>query len=115
MTLAWIYLALAVLFEIAFALSMKASKGFTVLWPTLLTVVGVIGGIGLLTLALRTLPVSVGYPVWVGAGAIGTVLLGHLMFGEPLGFVKLASVALIAIGVAGLKASAAELTVGLPS
>lgn len=104
--MAWFYLALAAAFEVAFALSMKASKGFTVFWPSVGTIVGVVGGIALLTLALRTLPVSIGYPIWVGAGALGTVAFGHLVFGEPLSLLKLASVALIGLGVAGLKLAA---------
>lgn len=103
MSIAWIYLAIAAVFEVAFALSMKASAGFTRLWPSLATLVGVLGGIGFLTLALRTLPVSVGYPAWVGAGALGTVVFGHLVFGESLTPLKLASIGAIVVGVAGLK------------
>lgn len=103
--MAWLYLALAAIFEVAFALSMKAAKGFTVFWPSVGTVLGVIGGIGLLTLALRSIPVSVGYPIWVGAGAIGSVAFGHLLFGEGLNPLKLVSVLLIVVGVVGLKFS----------
>jgi len=104
--MAWVYLALAAGFEVTFALTMKASRGFTVLWPSVGTAVAVIGGIGFLTLALRTLPVSVGYPIWVGLGALGTVAFGHLLFGEALGPLKLASVAAIVAGVVGLKLAA---------
>lgn len=105
--MAWLYLALAAVFEVAFALSMKASKGFTVFWPSVGTVIGVVGGIGLLTIALRSIPVSVGYPIWVGLGALGSVAFGHLLFGEALNPLKLVSVLLIAVGVAGLKVSSA--------
>lgn len=104
--MAWLYLGLAAIFEVGFALSMKASKGFTVFWPSVGTVFGVIGGIALLTLALRTLPVSIGYPIWVGAGALGTVIFGALFFGESVNALKIVSVALIASGVAGLKIAA---------
>ena len=104
--MAWILLALAAVFEVVFALSMKASNGFTVLWPSLVTVLAVIAGIGLLTLSMRTLPVSVAYPIWVGAGAFGAVLFGWLIFGEPLDFLKIGSVFLIALGVVGLKLTA---------
>jgi len=104
--LGWVYLALAALFDVGFAASMKASKGFTVLGPSIATVIGVIGGISCLTLALRDIPVSVGYPIWVGVGAAGTVLLGAVLFGESLTLPKIASVVLIGIGVIGLKLSA---------
>lgn len=103
MTLAWIYLAVPVVFEVVFAFGMKASRGFTVLGPSILTGVGVAGRIGFLTLALKTLPLSIGYPVWVGAGTVGTVICGFLIFGESLMPLKIASVAAIIIGVIGLK------------
>ena len=103
---AWVFLSLAVVCKIGFALSMKASKGFTILWPSIMTTVGVVGGVGLLTMALRTLPVSVGYPIWVGAGVVGTVIFGYFWFGEALSPLKVASVSLIVLGVVGLKLSA---------
>ncbi len=101
--MAWFYLALAAGFEVTFALSMKQSNGFTQLWPSLITVVAVIAGIGFLTLALKTLPVSVGYPIWVGVGALGTVLIGVLVLGEAVNPMKIISVCAIALGVVGLK------------
>lgn len=101
--MAWAYLALAAVFEVAFVVSMKASKGFTVPWASAATLVGVVAGIGFLTLALRTLPISIGYPIWVGAGAVGSVLFGALLFGEAFGPAKLACIVLIVAGVAGLK------------
>ena len=106
--MAWLYLALAAVFEVVFALSMKASKGFTVFWPTVTTVIGVIAGITFLTLSMKTLPVSVAYPIWVGVGAMGTVAFGYWFFGEPLTPLQLASIALIALGVAGLKVASGE-------
>ncbi|MEQ8770897.1 MAG: multidrug efflux SMR transporter [Phycisphaerales bacterium] len=101
--IAWIYLALAAFFEIVFAVSMKQSQGFTRLWPSVLVVVGSIGGIGLLTLALKTLPVSVGYPLWVGVGTVGTVVFGVIVLGESVTALKIASIGLILLGVVGLK------------
>ena len=101
--MAWVYLAIAAAFEIAFAASMKASHGFTKLWPSALTVVTVAGGISCLTLALKSLPVGVGYPVWVGIGTVGTVILGAVLFEEPLTAARLTCVALILVGVIGLK------------
>ena len=103
--MAWIHLSLAALFEVGFALSMKSSHGFTKLWPSVVTCVCIVLGMGFLTLALRTLPVSVAYPVWVGVGAVGTVLGGVLLFGEAFTLAKGLSVAAIAIGVVGLKVS----------
>src|SRR5512134_3253794 len=103
MSVAWLYLAIAAVFEVGFALSMKASNGFTALWPSIATLVGIVGGMYFLALALKTLPVSIGYPMWVGAGALGTVLFGFALFGESLTLLKLASVAAIVLGVIGLK------------
>lgn len=104
--MAWIYLGLAAIFEVSFALSMKASKGFTVFWPSIGTVIGVVCGVACLTLSLRSLPVSIAYPIWVGAGALGTVVFGAVVFGEGLNSLKILSVVLIACGVAGLKIAA---------
>lgn len=102
---AWLFLAAASVFEIVFAASMKASQGFTRPAASAVTVLAVIGGIGFLTLAMRTLPVSVAYPIWVAAGALGAVFLGALAFGEVLTPLKLASVAVVVLGVVGLKLS----------
>jgi quaternary ammonium compound-resistance protein SugE len=103
--LAWFYLLLAAAFEIAFATSMKASEGFTRLWPTLITLAGIVGGLGFLTLAMRDLPVSVAYPIWTGIGAIGTVAIGYYYFGEGMSLIKGLSIAMIIGGVIGLKIS----------
>ena len=103
--MAWLYLGLAAAFEVLFAISMKQSEGFTRLWPTLLTILGVVCGIPLLTLALKTLPVSVAYPIWVGVGTLGTVLFGVLVLQETMSLVTAASIAAILLGVIGLKMS----------
>lgn len=105
--MAWIYLALAAVFEVIFAMSMKYSDGFTRFWPSVVTVIGVIGGIGFLTLALKTLPVSVAYPVWTAVGTLGTVSLGFVLLGESLTPLKVLSALAIVAGVAGLKISSA--------
>ena len=104
--MAWIYLALAAIFEVAFALSMKMSDGFTRPLPSVVTAVSVVLGLGLLTLSMRTLPVSVAYPAWTAIGTLGTVLLRWLWLGEAMTPLKLGSAALIVLGVAGLKVSA---------
>lgn len=101
----WIHLALAAVFEIVFASSMKASDGFRRPVWTLVTAVAVIGGMWFLGQALRALPVSAAYPIWVGAGAIGTVAIGVGCFGESLSGVKVVSVLAIVLGVVGLKVS----------
>jgi quaternary ammonium compound-resistance protein SugE len=105
--MAWLFLAAAAVFEILFALSMKYAEGFTRPLPTVVMVIGVVGGIGFLTLALKTLPVSVAYPVWTGIGTLGTVVLGFVLLGEPLTWPKLISALAIVGGIAGLKATSA--------
>lgn len=105
--MAWIYLAIAAIFEVLFAMGMKYSDGFTRLWPTLLTAVSVVAGLTFLALAMKSLPVSVAYPVWTAVGTIGTVIFGAVMLGETLSLSKMLSVATIVIGVAGLKATGA--------
>lgn len=102
---AWSFLLIAAIFEVAFAVSMKLSDGFSRLWPTLVTILGVIGGITFLTLALKTLPVSIAYPAWTAIGALGTVIIGTIFLGDAITWLKAASVAAIVIGVMGLRAS----------
>ncbi|MFD1331772.1 DMT family transporter [Methylopila musalis] len=104
--MAWVFLAVAAVFEVVFALSMKYAEGFSRLGPTLVTVVAVVGGIGFLTLALKTLPVSVAYPIWTAVGTLGTVTLGVALLGEALTVAKVVSAVAIVGGVAGLKLSA---------
>nr|WP_294979019.1 multidrug efflux SMR transporter [uncultured Pseudomonas sp.] len=102
--MAWAMLMVAAVFEVMFAVSMKYAEGFTRPLPTVVTVLAVIGGIFFLTLAMRQLPVSIAYPVWTAIGTLGTVFFGFLLLGEALTLAKLASVALIVAGVAGLRA-----------
>ncbi|MEV0189095.1 multidrug efflux SMR transporter [Kitasatospora purpeofusca] len=103
--MAWAYLAVAVVFEIVFALGTNATKGFTRLWPSVLTLVAAAGGIYTLSLALRTLDVGVGYTIWTGLGSIGTVLFGALIFKERITLPKLVSFAAIIAGAVTLKLS----------
>jgi quaternary ammonium compound-resistance protein SugE len=102
--MAWTYLGIAAVFEIIFALSMKYANGFTSLVPTFVTAVAAIGGIGFLTLAMKTIPVSVAYPIWTAIGTLGTVLLGFVLLDERLTTGKVLSALAIVAGVAGLKA-----------
>jgi quaternary ammonium compound-resistance protein SugE len=103
--MAWLYLAAAAVFEVIFALSMKYAEGFTRPLPTAITLIAVIGGVGLLTLALKSLPVSVAYPIWTAVGTLGTVIFGYIFLREPLTAMKIVSAIAIVAGVAGLKAS----------
>jgi quaternary ammonium compound-resistance protein SugE len=101
--MAWIILAVAGLFEVAWAIGLKYSEGFTRLWPTVWTVLTMAISLWLLGMAMKSLPVGTAYAVWVGIGAIGTVLLGILLFGEPANPLRLASIGLILAGLVGLK------------
>ncbi|NMM28118.1 MAG: quaternary ammonium compound efflux SMR transporter SugE [Glaciimonas sp.] len=101
--MAWIILVLAGLFEIVWAIGLKYTEGFTRLWPSIGTVVAMLISFGLLGIALKSLPVGTAYAVWVGVGAVGTVILGIVLLDEPANPAKLISVALIIIGIIGLK------------
>ncbi len=101
--MAWGVLILAGLFEIAWAIGLKYTDGFSRLGPSLLTLSAMGISVWLLALAMRSLPVGTAYAVWVGVGATGTVILGILLFDEPAGLLRLFSVGLIVAGIAGLK------------
>lgn len=101
--MAWVILALAGLFETGWAIGLKYSAGFTRLWPTVWTVVAMIISLWLLGIAMKSLPVGTAYSVWVGVGAVGTVILGIVLFGEPANPARLISVALIIAGIVGLR------------
>lgn len=101
----WIMLALAGVLEIAWAVGLKYTDGFTRLLPSLGTVLAMICSVGLLGLAMQSMPMGTAYAIWVGIGAIGTVLLGVCLFGEPLSLGRLFSLLLIVAGVIGLKLS----------
>ncbi len=101
--MSWLLLFFAGLFEIAWALGLKYSEGFTRLWPSVATVFALTTSLTLLGLSLRQLPLGTAYAVWSGIGALGTVALGVLLFGESLSPLRLLSVGLILIGITGLK------------
>lgn len=104
--MAWLYLFLAGLSEIGWAIGLKYTDGFTRPVPTILTVTSMIVSLGLLGLALKTLPIGTGYAVWTGIGTIGTAILGIILFNEPATALRLACIALIVCGIAGLKLAA---------
>jgi quaternary ammonium compound-resistance protein SugE len=101
--MSWVYLVLAGLLEIGWAIGLKHTDGFTRPLPTVLTIAAMAVSIGLLGLALRTLPVGTGYAIWTGIGTVGTVLVGILLLGEAATPARLASIGLIVAGIAGLK------------
>ncbi len=101
--MAWIYLIVAGLFEIGWAIGLKYTDGFTRLWPSLGTVAAMGVSLGLLGLALKTLPVGTAYAVWTGVGAIGTAILGMILFGESAAVARLVCIGLILAGIVGLK------------
>ena len=102
----WFILFIAGLFEIGWAIGLKYTEGFTRFWPTVGTVLSMVVGLGLLGLAMKTLPVGTAYAVWVGIGAVGTALFGIVLFGESAEPAKLLSLGLIIAGIIGLKLSA---------
>jgi quaternary ammonium compound-resistance protein SugE len=99
----WLLLVLAGLFEVAWAIGLKYTGGFTRLWPTLGTVAAMVISLGLLGLAMKSLPVGTSYAVWVGVGAVGTAILGIVLLGEPATAGRLVSLGLIVAGIVGLK------------
>jgi quaternary ammonium compound-resistance protein SugE len=101
--MAWTYLFFAGLFEIGWAIGLKYTHGFTRLVPTVLTVASMIVSLGLLGLALKSLPVGTAYAVWTGIGTVGTALLGIALLGEPATVLRLACIGLIVAGIIGLK------------
>ena len=99
----WIYLLLAGIFEIGFAIGLKYTDGFTRLWPSVGTIVAAGISLWLLTQALRTIPVGTAYAVWTGIGAVGVAALGVVLFSESASPARLGCIALIVAGVVGLK------------
>jgi quaternary ammonium compound-resistance protein SugE len=104
--MAWVWLGLAGLLEIGWAIGLKLSAGFSRFWPSVFTVAAMAASIGLLGLALKTLPVSTAYAVWTGIGAVGTAAIGILVLGEAATAMKLGGIAMIAGGIILLKMSA---------
>ncbi len=101
--MAWVILVIAGLFEVGWAIGLKYTEGFTRLWPTIWTVLAMAVSLYLLSIAMKSLPVGTAYSVWVGVGAVGTVILGIVLLGEPMNTVRIVSVVLIIAGIIGLK------------
>jgi quaternary ammonium compound-resistance protein SugE len=101
--MAWTILVIAGLFEVGWAIGLKFTEGFSRLWPTVWTVLSMIISLWLLGIAMKSLPVGTAYSIWVGVGAVGTVVLGIVLLGEPVNVARIVSVALIVGGIVGLK------------
>ena len=101
--MAWLILVVAGLFEIGWAVGLKYTDGFTRLWPTVGTAVALIASMALLGVAVRALPLGTAYAVWTGIGAVGTAILGIVLFREPATAMRLVSIGLIVAGIVGLK------------
>ncbi|MDO9418884.1 quaternary ammonium compound efflux SMR transporter SugE [Pararhizobium sp.] len=104
--MAWIILVLAGLFEIGWTIGLKYTDGFSKPLPTVLTLIAITISLGLLGLAVKTLPIGTAYAVWTGIGTVGTVILGIVLFAEPATAVRLGCIGLIVGGIVGLKLTA---------
>jgi len=99
----WFYLFIAGLFEIAWAIGLKYTEGWTRLWPSVFTGVLMMASFYFLSLAVKTLPIGTAYAVWTGIGTVGAAILGMILFDEPRDIVRVACIFLIIAGIAGLK------------
>ena len=99
----WVYLMLAGLLEIVWAIGLKYTEGFTRLWPSVITGSAMTASIVLLAMAVKTLPIGTAYAIWTGIGAVGAVIFGILLFGDSASPMRLACVALVVLGMVGLK------------
>jgi quaternary ammonium compound-resistance protein SugE len=101
--MAWIYLFIAGLFEIGWAVGLKYTEGFTKLWPSVITIAGMILSFYFLSTAVKSIPIGTAYAIWTGIGAVGTAILGIILFGESKEFIRIFFILLIVIGIVGLK------------
>lgn len=106
--MAWTYLFIAGIFEVVWAIGLKYSEGFTRPYPSAITVVGMIISFYFLSLATKVLPIGTAYAVWTGIGAVGAVIIGMIFLNEPRDLIRIAFVALIVIGIIGLKYTSAS-------
>ena len=104
--MAWIHLLIAGLFEVAWAIGLKYTEGWTKLYPSLFTLAGMVASFYFLSLAVKVLPIGTAYALWTGIGAIGAAILGIVLFGESRDLARLLCIGLILAGIIGLKLSA---------
>jgi quaternary ammonium compound-resistance protein SugE len=105
--MAWVWLVLAGLLEVVWAIGLKYTEGFTRLVPSAITGAAMVASVYCLALAVRSIPIGTGYAVWTGIGAVGVAILGMVLFDEPKDLIRVASILLIVAGIAGLKLAAA--------
>lgn len=103
--MAWFYLVLAGFFEVVWATAMKESEGFSKLFPSVITILFMLLSFGLLAIAMKSIPLGTSYTIWVGIGAIGAFIVGVVMFGESVSFIRILAVSLIISGVVMMKVS----------
>jgi len=101
--MAWVWLTLAGLLEVVWAIGLKYTEGFTRLWPSVVTASAMAASVYFLALAVRTVPIGTGYAVWTGIGAVGVAILGMILFNESRELLRIGSILLIVAGIAGLK------------
>ncbi|KZE67161.1 hypothetical protein AWM68_04700 [Fictibacillus phosphorivorans] len=104
--MAWVYLFIAGIFEIVWAIGLKYTNGFTRLWPSVITVIGMIISFYYLSQATKVLPIGTAYTIWTGIGAAGAVILGIILFGEPKTLLRFVFLAFVITGIIGLKVTA---------
>lgn len=103
MSTAWLLLLAAGLLEVVWAIGLKYTEGFSRITPSVITIAAMIGSVWLLAIALKSIPVGTGYAVWTGIGAVGTAILGIVLFNEAITVARLACIGLIVAGIFGLK------------
>ena len=101
--MSWLYLTIAGVLEVVWAIGLKYTEGFTRLTPSIITIVAMVASVWFLALALKTIPVGTGYAIWTGIGAVGTAILGIVLFAEPATAARIGCIALIVAGIFGLK------------
>lgn len=99
----WVYLVIAGIFEVGWAIGLKYSQGFTKTMPSILTLIGMIASFYFLSLSIKTLPLGTAYAIWTGIGTVGTVILGIILFKEPFDTIRMICIVLIVSGIIGLK------------
>jgi quaternary ammonium compound-resistance protein SugE len=101
--MAWVYLVIAGLFETAWAIGLKYTDGWTKIGPSVFTVATMIASFYFLSIAIKTLPIGTAYVIWTGIGAVGTAILGIVLFGESRELMRIVCMLLIVSGIVGLK------------
>lgn len=99
----WLYLVIAGTFEVGWAIGLKYSQGFTKTLPSIATIMGMVASFYFLSLSVKSLPIGTAYAIWTGIGTIGTVLLGIVLFKEPINIMRIVCIAVIVSGIIGLK------------